>query len=140
MKTILHIQNTGIENLPLKNDFKEPLKSFLDIAINLIIDGQPPEVFRLILDSEYDIILNHERINMETILCLQLIKEVSWHIHCDKDCYGYLLSTTNLWGNNASEYASKTFYPNLPKEIKERYHISDLIKYMPQDAFQLDDY
>ena len=54
MRTVLHLQNSGIENLPLENDFEEPLKSFLDIAVDLIIDGQPPEISRLILDAEYD--------------------------------------------------------------------------------------
>ena len=140
MRTILHFQNTGIENLPLKNDFAEPIKSFLDIAMDLIMDGQPPEILRLILESEYDVILSGGQISMETVLCLQYIKELSWHIHCDKDCYAYLLSTTNLWGNDVSEYASKTFYPNLPEEIKDRYKIKDLIKYIPPEVFRLDNY
>lgn len=127
MRTILHIQKMGVENLPLENDLEEPLRSFLDIAIDLIIDGQPPEIAKLILDSEYDIILNNRQVDVETVLCLQFIKELSWHIHYDKDCYAYLLSTDNLWENDAFEYASRTFYPNLPEEIKERYHMSELI-------------
>ena len=40
---------------------------------------------------------------------LRLIKGLSWHIHYDKDYYGYLLSTVNLWGNEVSKYASRTF-------------------------------
>lgn len=43
MRLILHLQNSGIEKLPLENNFEEPVKSFLDIAIDLIIDGQTPE-------------------------------------------------------------------------------------------------
>ncbi len=43
-------------------------------------------------------------------------------------------------GNEVFEYASRTFYPNLPEEIKEKYKIHDLIKYMPKEAFRLDDY
>ncbi len=58
----------------------------------------------------------------------------------DEDYYGYLLSTENLWGNGVSEYASRTFYPNFPEEIKEKYQINDLIKYIPKEAFKLDDY
>ncbi len=58
MRMILHLQESGIEQLPLENDFEEPL----------------------------------------------------------------------------------TFYPNLPEEIKEKYQINDLIKYMPKEAFRLDDY
>ena len=34
------------------------------------------------------------------LMSLRLIKELSWHIHYDKDFYGYLLSTENLWGNH----------------------------------------
>ena len=140
MRTILHLQNTGIEDLPLRNELEEPIKSFLDVAVDLIMDGQPPEVSKLILDSEYDVLLSEKQINMEIVLCLQFIKELSWHIHFDKDYYGYLLSTDNLWGNDVFEYASRTFYPNLPEEIKDKYRISDLIKYIPSEIFRLEDY
>ena len=140
MRMVLHLQNSGIEKLPLENDFEEPLKSFMNIAVDLIIDGQPPEIARLILDAEYDSILSETAVSAKTALSLRLIKELSWHIHYEEDYYGYLLSTENLWGNEVFEYAARTFYPNLPEEIKERYQIHDLIKYMPQEAFRLDDY
>ncbi len=32
MRVVLHLQDSGIEKLPLENDFQEPLKSFMDIA------------------------------------------------------------------------------------------------------------
>ncbi|MDE7177209.1 MAG: hypothetical protein K2O59_05280 [Lachnospiraceae bacterium] len=140
MRMVLHLQNSGIENLPLENDFGEPLKTYMDIAVDLIIDGQPPETASLILDAEYGAILSGTTVSAETVLSLRLIRELSWHIHYDEDYYGYLLSTVNLWGNEVFEYASRTFYPNLPEEIKERYQIHDLIKYMPQEAFRMDDY
>lgn len=140
MRMVLHLQNSGIEKLPLENDFEEPLKSYMDIAVDLIIDGQPPEIANLILDAEYDAILSGTAVSANTALSLRLIKELSWHIHYDEDYYGYLLSTVNLWGNEVFEYAARTFYPNLPEEIKEKYQIHDLIKYMPQEAFRLDDY
>ena len=140
MRMVLHLQNSGIEKLPLENDFEEPLKSFMNIAVDLIIDGQPPEIARLILDAEYDSILSETAVSAKTALSLRLIKELSWHIHYEEDYYGYLLSTENLWGNEVFEFAARTFYPNLPEEIKERYQIHDLIKYMPQEAFRLDDY
>ena len=110
-----------IEKLPLENNFEEPLKSFIDIAVGLIIDGQPPETASLILDAEYDVILNTGAVSVKTAMSLRLIKELSLHIHYDEDYYSYLLSTDNLWGNEVSEYASQTFYPNLPEEIKEKY-------------------
>ncbi len=106
----------------------------------MIIDGQPPEIASLILDAEYDAILSGAIVNAKTALSLRLIKELSWHIHYDKDYYGYLLFTENLWGNEVSEYASRTFYPNLPEEVKEKYRLHDLIKYMPKEAFRLNDY
>lgn len=140
MKTILYLQNTGIEDLPLKNDFDEPLKTFIDIAIELIIDGQPPEISRLILDSEYDVILNNNQITVEEAINLRMIKELSWHIHYDRDYYEYLLSTDNLWGNTTFEYASRTFYPNLPGEIQRKYQIDNLIRHIPQEIFRLKDY
>ena len=140
MKTILHLQNSGIEQLPLKNCFAEPIKSYLELAIDLMIDGQPPETADLILTSEYDVILSHDDTPLETAMCLRIIKNLSCHIHYDEDCYGYLLSTVNLWGNEVSEYASRTFYPNLPEDIKDKYGISDLIKYSPQEFFLPEDY
>ena len=140
MRVVLHLQNSGIEKLPLENDFEEPLKSFIDVAVDLIIDGQLPEISDLILNAEYDAVLSGGRVSVKTAMNLLMIKELSWHIHYDEDYYGYLLSTENLWGNEVNEYASRTFYPNLPEEVKEKYQIHDLIKYMPKEAFRLDDY
>ncbi|MDE7283400.1 MAG: hypothetical protein K2N85_07450 [Lachnospiraceae bacterium] len=140
MRMVLHLQNSGIEKLPLEKDFEEPLKSFMEIAVDLIIDGQPSEISSLILDAEYDAIISDMTVSVKTAMSLRMIKELSWHIHYDEDCYGYLLSTVNLWGNDVSEYAALTFYPNLPEEIKERYQIHDLIKYIPKEAFRLEDY
>ena len=140
MRMILHLQESGIEKLPLENDFEEPLKFFIDVAVDLIIDGQPPEISDLILNAEYDAVLSGDGVSVKTAMNLRLIKELSWHIHYDEDYYGYLLSTENLWGNEVFEYASRTFYPNLPEEVKEKYRIHDLIKYMPKEAFRLDDY
>ena len=51
-----------------------------------------------------------------------------------------MLSTVNLWGNEVFEYASRTFYPNLPEDVQEKYQIYDLLKHMPEDAFGWDDY
>ena len=140
MRMVLHLQNSGIEKLPLENNFEEPLKSFMDIAVGLIIDGQPPKIASLILDAEYDAILSGSAVSVKTAMNLRLIKELSWHIHYDKDYYGYLLSTVNLWGNEVFEYASRTFYPNLSEEIKERYQINNLINDIPKELFRLEDY
>ncbi len=140
MRVVVHLQDSGIEKLPLENDFQEPLKSFMDIAVDLVIDGQPAEIADLILNAEYDAILSSGKVSVDTVMILRLIKELSWHIHYDKDYYGYLLSTVNLWGNEVFEYASRTFYPNLPEDVQEKYQIYDLLKHMPEDAFRRDDY
>lgn len=140
MRTILHLQNTGIENLPLENDFEEPYKTYNEIAMRMITDGQPREISQLILDAEYDAVMTRGNLTAQAALSLRLIRELSWHIHYDEDYYGYLLSTGNLWGNMVLEYASYTFYPNLPTEIQEKYQITDFIKHIPQEKFRLDDY
>lgn len=140
MRTILHLQKSGIKDLPLAYSFIEPVKSFLKLAIELMIDGQPPEVSALILDMEYDVIMQGKKLTPETILGLRLVRELSWHVHYDEDYYKYLLMTDNLWGNEVSRYASRTFYPNLPDEIKDRYRIHDLLKHVPQEMFCLEDY
>jgi len=140
MKTILRLQNSGIEKLPIENHFMQPVKSYLELAVELIIDGQPVEISELILDTEYDAILVGGGVDTKTLLVLRMIGELSKHIHYDDDYYGYMLSTTNLWGNRVFEYATKTFYPNLPDEFKVKYKISELISYIPQQMFQLDDY
>lgn len=110
------------------------------MAMEMFLDSPSPELARLILESEYDTILHCEQISTEIVIGLQLIKELAWHIHYDEDCYRYLLSTENLWGNSALEYATRTFYPNLPENVKNKYDIISLIKYVPENMFRLDDY
>lgn len=140
MRTILHLQKAGMADLPLELDLREPLKSYLSKAMKLLIGGASMELSQLILNAEYDAIVSSEPVNVETALSLRLIKELSLHIHFDDDNCGYLFSTAELWGNAALEYASMTFYPNLPAEIGEKYHIPELIAYIPQDRFRLNDY
>lgn len=140
MKTILRLQNSGIEKLPIENQFEQPIKKYLQLAVELIIDGQPIEISDLILDTEYDVILASGNIDTNTLLVLRTIKELSKHIHYDNDYYGYIISTDNLWGNKVFEYAAKTFYPNVPDEFKEKYGINELTKNIPQEMFQLENY
>lgn len=140
MRTILQLQKFGIENLPLKNMLVEPYKTFLDTAMRVFLDSPCPELARLILEAEYDAVLSSVQLSTETALGLQLIKEFTWHIHYDADYYSYLLSTENIWGNTALEYANLTFYPSLPEEIQRKHRIHDLIASIPEKMFRLDDY
>ncbi|MDE7043889.1 MAG: hypothetical protein K2O97_02540, partial [Acetatifactor sp.] len=77
MRTIQHLQESGVEKLPLENDLPEPVRSYMDIAIGLLTDGQPPETSRLILESEYDVLLNRTEADIDTVMCLQVIRELS---------------------------------------------------------------
>ncbi len=140
MRVILHLQKSGVEDLPLENNLPVPYKTFLDTAMEIFLSSPLSELARLILESEYDAFLSNNEITPEEILGLQVIKELTWHIHYDDDYYEYLLSIENIWGNAAGEYASLTFYPNLPEEIKCKYHIKELIGHIPSDRFQLDHY
>lgn len=56
----------------------EPLKSFLNLAVELIIDGQPPEVAALILDAEYDMILQKGKLTPG--MCRRIIPVDKIHI------------------------------------------------------------
>lgn len=140
MKTILRYQKSGMENLPLENTLDAPCRAFLDTSMQIFSEARSPELSRLLLEAEYDSILSCGAVSVETALGLQLIKELSWHIRYDDDCCGYLLSTENIWGNAATEYASFTFYPNLPEDLKDKYHIGDLIEQIPEEMFRLSDY
>lgn len=140
MKTILRLQNSGIERLPVENDFSDPVKTFLTLAVELIMDGQPKEVSELVLNAEYDAILSKQERDGQELLPLLLIRELSLHIHYDQNYYDYMLGVSNLWQNAANEYAVRTFYPNLPEEIKEKHGVNDLLKYTPADIFRMDDF
>lgn len=138
MRTVLHLQTSGVENLPLESSFTEPWNTFLAAVMKVFSASPAPETARLVLEAEYDTALQHGPFTRETILGLLLIKELAWHIRYDADYYSYLLSTDSLWGNQALEYAALTFYPNLPENIREKYGIDDLIRHIPKDMFRLD--
>lgn len=140
MRTILHLQKSGVEDLPLENDLPAPYKAFLDTAMELFLHSPLPELARLLLDAEYDALLSKGEFSAEACLGLGFIKECAWHIHYDEDYYGWLLSTENIWSNPALQYASRTFYPNLPEEIKSKYHIHELLESIPDEMFRLDDF
>lgn len=140
MRTVLQCQEYGVENLPLKNTLDEPYKTYLDVAMRIFLHSPVPELARLTLEAEHDAALCRGQVSTEIAMGLQLIKELTWHIHYDEDGYEYILSTENIWGNEAMEYASLTFYPNLPEDIKSKYHIHHLIEHIPEKMFRLDDF
>ena len=108
--------------------------------MEIFLSSPPPELSRLLLEAEYDSFQNQRETTKEEILGFQTIKELVWHIRYDDDFYGYLLATENIWGNTAIEYATLTFYPNLPEEVQCKYHIKELIEHIPSQLFQLDNF
>lgn len=140
MKTILNLQESGIEKLPLENIFQDPIKGYINLAIALILEGEVEAVSELIMKTEYDHILKKYDCDEHTILSLNVIWKLSSHIHYDDDYYSYILSLENIWGDKVTEYASKTFYINIPDEYRDKYKINDLIKYIPIEIMQPKDY
>lgn len=122
METILHIQQNGLDGLPLENPLPEPSRPFLDAAMGIFLEADPPELSRLLLEAEFAAACR-QGVTAEDALCFQLIKEISWHIYYGQDFYAYLFSTGNLWGSETSAYAAQCFYPRLPADIREKYKI-----------------
>ena len=125
MQTIHSMECAGVAELPLESDLDEPYKSFLDIVMRIFLSAEPPELSRLMLDAEHDAFISGRQLTVEMAMGLRMVKELAWHIWYDVDRYGYLLSTQNLWGNLASEYAHTFFYPGLPEEIGKKYHVEE---------------
>lgn len=140
MRTILHLQTAGVEHLPLAHSLKEPFGAFLDIAMEIFMQSPGPEIARMLLEAEYSAAASRGPITAQTALNLQMIKELAWHIHYDADIYSYLLTTENLWGNAACEYAAVTFYQNLPESVKEKYGIAEMIAQLPPALVRMDDF
>ena len=141
MRTILRLQRSGVEELPVKNDLPGPYGEFLDTAMEIFLACEPPELARLLLEAEYGFALKREGLTREEILGLRTIVELTWHIRYDGDCCQYLLETQNIWGNTALEYVALTFYPNLPEEARAQYFPEkELYERIPPQALRLDDY
>lgn len=141
MRTILRMEERGILELPAENDITgEPLHAYLDLAVRMITDAQPEEVSRPILESQYDFILSHSQLSPEIALQMWLIRELSLHIHYDKDPSEFLLFTGNLWGDLANEFACRTFYPNFPNHWQEKHGVREVVEHIPESFLRLEDY
>lgn len=143
MRTALHLQKTGIVNLPLDNPLeREPLRAFLDESVDVLLRCLPPELGRMVLESKRESILSQGPLTAEDALRLRFIQELALSLqNRDLDLfYRFFLSTQEWWGVPAMEYAALTFYPNLPAEVRERYHIENPIEEMQPEALRPDDY
>lgn len=141
MRTVLRMEKKGPLALPVENDLQvEPVRSYLDLAVRMITDAQPQEVARPILESQYDFILGHSQLSPEIALQMWLVRELSLHIHYDRDPYEFLFHTGNLWGNLAEEFACRTFYPNMPAEWQKKYGVDQVLRNIPEGFLRLEDY
>lgn len=141
MRTILHLQKSGIEDLPLPHNLPEPFGSFLDASMDIFMQSPVPELARLLYETEYSARLSQNPMDAQTVLGLQVIKEVLFSLrYYQEDFYGYFLTTEELWGHTALEYAWRTFIPNLPPEIQARYGYAEVLETLPKDRFRLDDF
>lgn len=142
MRTILRREEGGVVDLPLENTVaKEPYRLFLDKCMDIFLQANPPELARLLLDAEYDALLSQGPLTAEQTLNLRAIKELCWHIYYDEDPCTYLDRTGNLWGRQANQYAWRTYYPNLPEEVRKSLHVDeDALAMIPREMLRLDDY
>lgn len=143
MRTVLHIEKNGLSDLPLENTVeREPYRSFLDRCMEIFCECCPPELSQLLLDAEYDALLSQGPLAAEQTLCLRAIKELCWHIYYDQEGgpYRYLDTLVGL-GRHSNEYAWRTYYPNLPEEVRKALHVDEeALAMVPQEMLRLDDY
>ena len=143
MRTMLHLYKSGIEHLPLENPLeREPLRSFLDAAMTAVLNCLPPQLGRMVLESEREAILSQGPVTAEDALQLRFIQELALSLQ-NRDFalfYDLFLSSQEWWGQPAMEYAALTFYPNLPAEVREQYHIENPIEDMKPEMLRSDDY
>ena len=143
MRTMLHLYKSGIEQLPLPNPLdREPLRSFLDEAMDAVLDCLPPDLGRMVLESKREAILSQGPLTAEDALRLRFIQELALSLQGrDFDLfYDLFLSSQEWWGVPAMEYAALTFYPNLPPEVREKYRIENPIEETQPERLRPDDY
>lgn len=58
MRIILHLQKSGVEDLPLENSTPSPYKQFGDTSMEIFLSSPLPELARLLLEAEYDFLIN----------------------------------------------------------------------------------
>ncbi len=140
MRTILRLERTGIEHLPVENPLEGPLRSFLDTAMDILFSCLPPELARLLLNTERDVFLSKGPVSQDTALGLEVIQEMCWQLGHNEDVYEYLLATEMLWGQDALQYAALTFYPNMPAKVRERHQIENPVEELRPEMLRQNDY
>ena len=143
MRTALRIQKEGIVRLPLPNPLeREPLRCFLDDAVNALLNCLPPQLGRMVLESQREALLSQGPLTAEDVLRLRFIQELALSLQGRdmEDFYSLFLSTQEWWGQAAMEYAALTFYPNLSPEVRERHCVEIPIETMAPERLRPDHY
>ena len=143
MRTALRIQKEGIVRLPLPNPLeREPLRCFLDDAVNALLNCLPPQLGRMVLESQREALLSQGPLTAEDVLRLRFIQELALSLQGRdmEDFYSLFLSTQEWWGQAAMEYAALTFYPKLSPEVRERHCVENPIETMAPERLQPDHY
>lgn len=141
MRTILRMRKKGPLALPVENDLEgEPLRSYLDLAMQFFTDAQPQEVARPILESQYNFILANSKLSADMAMQMWLVMELSLRVHYDDDPCDFLFRTGNLWGGLAEEYAVRTFYPNMDQAWREKHGVDQVLAHVPADFLRPEDY
>ena len=141
MRTVLRMEKSGLLSLPVENDLQgEPVRSYLDLAMNLFTGAQPQQVVRPILESQYSFILNNSQLSADTAMEMWMVRELSLHVHFDPDPCEFLLDTCNLWGDLANEFACLTFYPNLSPDWQRAHGVEEITARIPLERLRLKDF
>lgn len=149
MKTILRVQKRGWMQIPIDMSFGEPVDGFLKTAVGLMEDAYTPNLFAFVLQVERAHIAAHHTLTKEQITLLVMIETLSMHIRFDETPSEFMLGDIEgLWYNNvpypgeisAGEYATKTFYPNLPEDVQKKHRLDELLRTVPPDFLRPDDF
>ncbi len=120
----------------------ELIVGFLEIAVDQIMNGQPPETLDAILEAEYQVLLNQNALSAEEILALHLVRMLVPPVLQERKLE-VLSHYTNLLHNEANIYAQWSFYPNLSDEEKALLHVKLNVSYMhppPHESWRLNDF
>lgn len=143
MRAYLHATKYGlfaVGQLPVVIHGEEAVVAddFLALAVELILQGQPPDIIDVVLEAEYQGIVKQNALTKQQILELYLIKVIIPPV-VQQHRLEMLNHYINLWKHDANQYANLTFFPNLSAQEREQMHV--LEKFLPpQDMWRLDDF
>ncbi len=118
------------------------IDGFLEVAVEQIINGRPPETLDAILEVEYQLLLKNNVLSADQIMALHLIRTIVPPVLQQRKLE-VLHDYMNLWNDEASRYAQWTFYPNLSEEEQELLYVKLNVNYRhppPWESWRLNDF